>query len=92
MYRSKEIKTLEQDFQEFGITLNENMKLTSDYKKRLLKYIQKDSKQPEGSGFLSALVNLVDTVIDGGLPRSGSQREREKAYIEFLLSHNQIGD
>jgi hypothetical protein len=40
-----------------------------------------------GDSILSALVNLVDTVCEGGLVVRGTQKDRELAYVSFLCSH-----
>lgn len=41
----------------------------------------------EGEGFLSALVNLVDTARENPDKFNGIQAEREKEIVEFIISH-----
>lgn len=42
----------------------------------------------EGGGFLSALVNLVDTARENPELFQGTQAKREKDIVEFILSHH----
>ena len=49
-----------------------------------------DGKCPdEGCGILSALVNMVDTAVEGQIVgNKGLQVNREAALVEFMLCHD----
>ncbi len=47
-----------------------------------------DSDYQEGTDILSALVNLVDTIAEGGLIVRGGQDFRTNQFVSFLLSHD----
>lgn len=70
-----------------------------DKRTRLLKqvssYVQENlyGEPPDGTAFLSALVNTIDTVREGGpaaeAMTTGLQADREVAIMEFVLGHRE---
>ena len=41
------------------------------------------------TGILSALINAIDTIQEGNLKLTGTQAERERQLVEFILAHDE---
>ncbi len=56
---------------------------------RLNEYADESYGVDEGTDILSAIVNTIDSILEGKRPEcvNGLQVDREKAIVEFILSH-----